>query len=227
MFRLLGLKTIFSMALACLTLVANSVTAAPLSNTTVSWTAFASTWAPTNIQVLESPFTFADGASGKIVSIAYFSTGGTTAGKWVYAYQVIFNSGAGKIHGIYISPAGSTTTVEVTPNFSFKVSKPSGAGEFPQFLSNGVTTVSGDYTDSELVWVFQAPGILAGQNSVVFGYVSDFHPTVASADLSKVNGSSSLPTPLPLVLVASPEPSGFLLLSFGLLGFVGLRRRFK
>lgn len=226
MFRLLGLKKSFVTTAALLFALANVVKATPLSNTDISWTALTSTWGPTNVQVLESPFTFSDGASGKIISIAYFSTGGATSGKWVYAYQVVFTSGSGKITSISITPAGSTTTVGGIPNFSFKVSKPSGASEFPQLLTNGVTTVSGDYTDAELIWVFQAPGISSGQNSVVFGYVSDFHPTIVQADLSKVNGSATL-SQKPWVLVASSEPSAFTLLSLGILGLVGLKRRRK
>lgn len=81
-----------------------TASAGPMSNTSVSWTAFTSTWAPTDVRVLVSPFTFSDGAAGNIVSVAYFSTGGATAGKWVYAYQIVFTSGSGKSPHFLLRP---------------------------------------------------------------------------------------------------------------------------
>jgi len=206
-----------------------TASAAPLSNTSVSWTVFTSTWAPTDVRALVSPFTFSDGATGNIVSVAYFSTGGATAGKWVYAYQIVFESGSGKITAFSVMPTNYPATVGGTPNFSFYTSKPSGASEFPAFQSNGIAPNSAGYdeTSSEASWGFSAPNfIMQGQNSVVFGYVSNFEPTIVQADISKINGSATL-TGKPFVFAASPEPALALLFGIGLLGVGMLRRRKK
>jgi len=203
-----------------------------MSNTSVPWEAFATTWAPTDVRVLTSPFTFSDGATGHIVSVAYFSTGGVTAGKWVYAYQIVFTSGSGKIIGFSVSPTNHPATVIIggnpVHNFSFRTLKPSGATEFPNFLSGGIDPISANYdeTFSEASWTFPASGIQQNQNSVVFGYVSDFEPMVVQADMSKINGSATLTTK-PFVFAASPEPALALLLGVGLLGAGVFRRRRK
>ncbi|MDT7893935.1 MAG: hypothetical protein RRA51_06410 [Armatimonadota bacterium] len=206
-----------------------TASAGPMSNTSVSWTAFTSTWAPTDVRVLVSPFTFSDGAAGNIVSVAYFSTGGATAGKWVYAYQIVFTSGSGKITAFSVVPTNYPATVGATPNFSFYTSKPSGATEFPDFLSGGIAPIMAGYDEtlSEASWVFPAPNyIQQTQNSVVFGYVSNFEPTIVQADISKINGSATL-TGKPLVFAASSEPALALLLGVGLLGAGMFRRRKK
>jgi len=122
--------------------------AAPMSNTEVAWSDFASTWAPTDVRVLVSPFTFSDGATGHIVSVAYFSTGGATAGKWVYAYQIVFESGNGKITAFSVLPTNHPATVGATPNFSFYTSKPSEASDFPAFQSNGIAPNSAGYDET-------------------------------------------------------------------------------
>jgi len=227
--RVLRLKAwaVLATFVAASFLAFEAANAGPLSNTSVSWTAFTSTWAPTDVRVLVSPFTFSDGATGNIVSVAYFSTGGATANKWVYAYQIIFTSGNGKITAFSVVPTNHPATVGATPNFSFYTSKPSGATEFPNFLSGGIAPIMAGYdeTSSEASWVFPAPNyIQQNQNSVVFGYVSDFEPTIVQADLSKINGSATL-TGKPLVFAASPEPALALLLGIGLLGAGMFRRR--
>ncbi len=229
--RVLRLKALAVLAtfvaLNCFAL--GTANAGPMSNTSVSWTAFASTWAPTDVRVLVSPFTFSDGATGHIVSVAYFSTGGVTAGKWVYAYQIVFTSGSGKITTFSVLPTNYPATVGATPNFSFYTSKPSGASEFPEFLSGGVAPIMAGYDEtlSEASWVFPAPNyIQQSQNSVVFGYVSNFEPTVVQADMSKINGSATL-TNKPFVFAASPEPALTLLLGIGSLGAGVFRRRRK
>ena len=206
--------------------------AAPLSNTSVNWSDFASNWSPTNVQVLVSPFTFSDNASGKIVSVAYFSTGGVTNGKWVYAYQIIFESGNGKITAFSVVPTNHPATVIIggspVHNFSFRTSKPSGATEFPDFMSGGVAPIDANYDEtlSEASWTFPASGIQQSQNSVVFGYVSNFEPTIVQADISKINGSASL-IYKPLVFAASSEPALALLVGIGLVGAGMFRRRKK
>jgi len=203
--------------------------AAPMSNTEVDWSDFASTWAPMDVRVLNSPFTFSDGAIGNIVSVAYLSKGGATAGKWVYAYQIVFTSGSGKITAFSVMPTNHPTTVGATPNFSFYTSKPSGASDFPAFQSNGIAPNSAGYdeTSFEASWGFSAPNfIVQGQNSVVFGYVSDFKPTIVQADISKINGSASL-IYKPLVFAASSEPALALLVGIGLVGAGMFRRRKK
>jgi hypothetical protein len=84
-----------------------------------------------------------------------------------------------------------------------------------------------DETLSEASWVFPAPNyIQQNQNSVVFGYVSNFEPTIVQADISKINGSATL-TGKPLVFAASSEPALALLLGVGLLGAGMFRRRKK
>ena len=203
--------------------------AGSLSNTSVNWSDFVSAWAPTDVRVLVSPFTFSDGALGNIVSVAYFSTGGATAGKWVYAYQIVFTSGSGKITAFSVTPTNYPATVGATPNFSFYTSKPSGASDFPAFQSNGIAPNSAGYdeTSFEASWGFSAPNfIVQGQNSVVFGYVSNFEPTIVQADISKINGSATL-IGKPLVFAASSEPALALLLGVGLLGAGMFRRRKK
>lgn len=67
-------------------------------------------------------------------------------------------------------------------------------------------------------------GIQQNQNSVVFGYVSNFEPTIVQADISKISSSATL-TDKPLVFAASPEPALALLFGIGLLGVGMLRRR--
>jgi hypothetical protein len=205
-----------------------TASAGPMSNTSVPWTAFASTWAPTDVRVLVSPFTFSDGAAGNIVSVAYFSTGGVTAGKWVYAYQIVFTSGSGKITAFSVAPTNYPATVGPRPNFSFHTSKPSGATEFPNFFSGGIAPIDANYDEtlSEASWTFPASGIQKNENSVVFGYVSNFEPTIVQADISKINGSATL-TGKPLVFAASSEPALALLLGVGLLGAGMFRRRKK
>jgi len=209
-----------------------TVNAAPMSNTSVPWTAFTSTWAPTDVRVLESSFTFSDGATGYIVSVAYFSSGGATAGKWVYAYQIVFTSGSGKITAFSVMPTNHPATVIIggspVHNFSFHTSKPSGATEFPDFLSGGISPIDANYDEtlSEASWTFPASGIQQNQNSVVFGYVSNFEPTIVQADISKINGSASL-IYKPLVFAASSEPALALLVGIGLVGAGMFRRRKK
>jgi PEP-CTERM motif. len=228
------LKALFALVTfaAASFLTFGTVNAAPMSNTSVSWTAFTSSWAPTDVRVLVSPFTFSDGAAGNIVSVAYFSTGGATAGKWVYAYQIIFTSGSGKIIAFSFMPTNHPATVIIggspVHNFSFHTSKPSGATEFPDFLSGGISPIDANYDEtlSEASWTFPASGIQQNQNSVVFGYVSNFEPTIVQADISKISSSATL-TGKPLVFAASPEPALALLFGIGLLGVGMLRRRKK
>jgi len=226
--RVLRLKALAVLAtfMAASFLAFGTANAAPMSNTEVDWSDFASTWAPTDVQVLVSPFTFSDGATGNIVSVAYFSTGGATAGKWVYAYQIIFTSGSGKITAFSVLPTNYPATVGGIPNFSFYTSKPAGATEFPNFLSGGIAPIDANYdeTFSEASWTFPASGIQQNQNSVVFGYVSNFEPTVVQADISKINGSATL-TGKPFVFAASSEPALALLFGIGLLGAGVFRRR--
>ena len=205
--------------------------AGSLSNTSVNWSDFVSTWAPTDVQVLVYPFTFSDGAAGKIVSVAYFSTGGATAGKWVYAYQIVFTSGSGKITAFSVVPTNypiPNFTGTPEPYFSFYTSKPSGANEFPDFRSGGIVPMDANYDEtlSEASWTFPASGIPQNQNSVIFGYVSNFEPTIVQADISKISGSATL-TGKPLVFAASSEPALALLLGVGLLGAGMFRRRKK
>ncbi len=230
--QVLRLKALVALAtfVAANLLAFGTANAAPLSNTSVSWTAFATIWAPTNVRVLTSPFTFSDGATGHIVSVAYFSTGGVTAGKWVYAYQIVFTSGSGKITAFSVLPTNYPATVIIggnpVPNFSFRTSKPSGATEFPNFLSGGIDPIDANYdeTFSEASWTFPASGIQQNQNSVVFGYVSDFEPMIVQADISKINGSAEL-RGKPFVFAASSEPALALLFGIGLLGAGVFRRR--
>jgi len=160
------------------------------------------------------------------VSVAYFSTGGATAGKWVYAYQIVFQTGNGKITAFSVLPTNYPATVGGTPNFSFYTSKPSGATEFSDFWSGGIAPIDANYdeTFSEASLTFPASGIQQSQNFVVFGYVSDFEPMVVQADMSKINGSATL-TNKPFVFAASPEPALALLLGIGLLGAGVFRRR--
>jgi hypothetical protein len=166
------------------------------------------------------------------VSVAYFSTGGATANKWVYAYQIVFTSGSGKITAFSVVPTNypiPNFTGTPEPYFSFYTSKPSGATEFPDFLSGGIAPIMAGYDEtlSEASWVFPAPNyIQQTQNSVVFGYVSNFEPTIVQADISKINGSATL-TGKPLVFAASSEPALALLLGVGLLGAGMFRRRKK
>jgi len=223
---LLRLKKWMTLTAVCFVMniaVLGTSNATPLSNTPVSWNDFASTWAPTNVQVLESPFVFSDGSSGKIVSIAYLSSGGATNGKWVYAYQVIFESGQGSITAVALGP--SPAPVSVGASNSFQTSKPSGDTHFSEFKQNGVSTLTGIYepTTKTYTWFFTT-GIGVGGNSVVFGYFSDKTPTLARANLFKgLTGLNSQPA----VLAASPEPAAFSLLAIGLLGIAGFRKRRK
>ncbi|MCS7186826.1 MAG: PEP-CTERM sorting domain-containing protein [Armatimonadota bacterium] len=222
---LLRLKKLATAATVCLVAsfaVFGTANATPLSNTNVSWNDFASTWSPTDVQVLVSPFTFKDGASGKVVSIAYLSKGGSPNGKWVYSYQVIFESGQGSITAIALGPASAPVTVGVSN--SFQTSKPSGNTQFSQFRPNGVSTIAGIYdSDTQTYTWFFTTGVSAGKNSVVFGYFSDQAPTSVQANLFK--GLAELNSK-PMVLAASPEPSVLSLLTIGLLG-VAVRRRRK
>jgi len=229
--RVLRLKALAVLAtfVAASFLAFGTANAAPLSNTSVNWSDFASNWSPTNVQVLVSPFTFSDNASGKIVSVAYFSTDGATAGKWVYAYQIVFTSGNGKITAFSVVPTNHPATVGGTPNFSFYTSKSQGDPDPFGFQSGGIAPIMAGYDEtlSEASWVFPPYNyIQQGQNSVVFGYVSDFEPTIVQADISKINSSATL-TGKPFVFAASPEPALALLFGIGLLGAGLFRRRKK
>lgn len=229
---LLWLKRLVTVTAVCFATslaVLGTANATPLSTATVSWSVFTTTWAPdpSTVQSLVSSFVFDDGSSGTIVSVAYLSTGGATNGKWVYAYQVVFDSGSGNIQAALtgLSPAPDSIVIGSNTYNSFRTSKPVGDSSFPQFRPNGANMLGGDYDSSmrTFSWVFS--GLGAGNNSVVFGYFSTQGPTIGQANfvkgLSRVDGS------LPTVLVASPEPSVLSLLSIGLLGVMRFRRRRK
>ncbi|MCX7643065.1 MAG: PEP-CTERM sorting domain-containing protein [Armatimonadetes bacterium] len=199
-----------------------TVSATPLSIATVPWNDFTSTWAPTNVRVLESPFSFSDGALGKVVSIAYLSNGGAANGKWVYAYQVIFEKGRGLITAFALGP--SPASIQVGTHNSFQTNKPSGNTQFSQFRPNGISTLAGIYDTTTKTYTWLFAGIWSGGNSVVFGYFSDQAPTFVQANLFKgLAGLSSQPK----ILAASPEPSTLSLATIGLLGLIGFRRRRK
>lgn len=223
---LLRLKKRMTIVIVCLAAnlsATGTVNATPLSlsNTYVSWDDFASNWSPADVRVLESPFVFVDDASkkivasGKIISIAYLSKGGAAKGKWVYAYQVVFEKGKGNITVLSLGPALAPDKIGASN--SFWTSKPPGDTRFNEFSPNGIGTLLGIYETSTrtYTWLFTT-GVTAGGNSVVFGYLSDQAPTTAQTNL--LNGVSQLKSKPP-VLVASSDHSALLLLGMGLLGF--------
>lgn len=229
---LLRLKKWMTAAAVCFVasfFVLETANAIPLSTATVSWSDFTTTWAPdpSTVQSLVSSFVFDDGSLGTIVSVAYLSTGGAANGKWVYAYQVIFNSGSGNIQGalVGLSPEPDSILIGSNTYNSFRTLKPVGDSRFPQFQPNGANMLVGDYDPSmrTLGWYFSGIGV--GSNSVVFGYFSTQRPTIGQANL--VKGLSRVEGSLPTVLVASPEPSVLSLLSIGLLGVMRFRKRRK
>lgn len=126
-------------------------------------------------------------------------------------------------------PTNYPATVSATPNFSFYTSKSQKDDDPFGFQIGGIRPIDADYNGihSEASWSFPASGILQGEKSLVFGYVSDSHPKTVYADLAKINDSATLKGKPLVFAAASLEPALALLLGIGLLSAGMLRRRKK
>lgn len=211
--RLRKLTTVITVCLITGFAIWGTANASPFLDTNVSWDDFASTWSPTDVRVLEAPFSSNDGISGKITSIAYLSNDGATKGKWVYAYQIVLEEGQSNAEAIALE-------VEVpipTEVFNlFQTVKPSEDARFHEFRPEGVGELAVVYDITTRTYKWLVKGIRSGKNSVVFGYLSDQAPTSAQIKLSI--GSNGL-TLQPSVLVPSTELSTTCLLPmYSLLG---------
>lgn len=206
------ITTVITVCLATGFAICGTANASPLSDTNVSWNDFASTWSPTDVRVLEAPFSLNDGVSGKITSIAYLSNDGATKGKWVYAYQIVLEEGQSNAEAIALE-----VEVPIPTKVSnlFQTVKSSEDARFHEFRPEGVGELAVVYDTTTRTYKWLINGIRSGENSVVFGYLSDQGPTSAQIKLS--SGSDGL-TLRPSILVPSIEPSTCSLPIYSLLG---------
>lgn len=209
------ITTVITVCFATGFAICGTANASPLSDTNVSWNDFASKWSPTDVRVLEAPFYLNDGVSGKITSIAYLSNDGATKGKWVYAYQIVLEEGQSNAEAIALE-----VEVPIPTKVSnlFQTVKPSEDARFHEFRPEGVGELAVVYDTTTRTYKWLIKGIRSGENSVVFGYLSDQGPKSAQIKLS--SGSDGL-TLRPSILVPSTELSTNCLLPiYSLLGIV-------
>lgn len=210
--RLRKLTTVITVCFATGFAVWETANASPLLDTNVSWNDFASTWSPTDVRVLEAPFSLNDGISGKITSIAYLSNNGATKGKWVYAYQIVLEEGQSNAEAFALEVE---VPIPIEVSKLFQTVKSSDDARFHEFRPEGVGELAVVYDTTTRTYKWLIKGIRSGENSVVFGYLSDQAPTSAQIKLSMSSDGLTL---RPSVLVPSTEPSNCLLPIYTLLG---------
>ncbi len=212
--------------------------AAPLTKVDISWEAFsgsvdlASPVVPELFQAFDfDPATL--GGDGEIYSQVFWGVAEPFTDKFVYVYQIDHYPGSSSPELDEISFKLLTT---IPPDLMryFVISSwvtpptigfgPTAPGVQPPYF--------GEWTPnppvSEIGFKFENPnppdpdeGLRKGETSYLFVFVHPLPPTTVAANL--VDAGPDLLRPL--VYTPSPEPSTIALLSMGLLGFWGYRRR--
>ncbi len=212
---------------------ATPVKAVPLTRDDITWGDFDDWTGSPVVPGLFQAFDFDPttvGGDGEIYSQVFQGVAGPFAGKFVYVYQIDHFSGSSSPELDAIAFKFLTT---IPPDnlryFVVSLNLPSNTGigfddpgDQPPYFGEWTAPDEIGFTFEDLPpGPEKDTGLLRGEISYLFGFTHPLPPTTVVANL--VDAGPDLLKPL--VYTPSPEPSIIVLLSMGLLGFWGYRRR--